>query len=290
LTSCATGSKKASNPAGAEQVKAPPEGSAESREEWERNVARSPWLVGGDYFRQKKDESRITLQLSPVNESEQREEKLKQKVALVGVKGEEVERLALEVSKSSQLFVVDPLLVQEALREARSDSGQNSEQRTALTLGEALGVQLVIFVQRVESSQRAEAEWWLAVDLVDGLMGSLVGTLRADFLESIPALSQAVLRLAREHEWSARVLGVEQGKIVIYAGRRSGLVEGDVLKVYSAGFEVVHPATQKSLGAATGEYKGKVQVVAFVGQDALVAKSLEGPVPSPKDIVKFEER
>ena len=338
LTSCAffgwlTGSKKEENPPEAEQFEASSEeGLSESQEEWERRITQSSWLVSGDYFRQKKDEPWIVLRLPSLWERKEEAERqksleeriarleqelgrgaplqpaspwrgLKQKIALVGLNGEEAEQLALELMKSGQVFVVEPPLVEQALREAYLASAQDSRQ-VALTLGEALGAQLVVFVERAKRGQKGgvEPEWWLSVDLVDGLMGSVVGTLRArslppgvepsgspsaDFFNSVPYLAAVILRITREHEWMARVVSVEKGKVIIYAGRRSGLIEGDILQVFSPGFEVIHPTTKLSLGAAPGEYKGKVQVVAFVGQDALVAKPVEGSVPSPNDIVKF---
>lgn len=338
LTSCAffnwlTGAKE-KNPPEAEQVEASAEeGLSESQEEWERRITESSFLVSGEYFRQKKDEPWVVLRLPSLWERKEEAERqksleeriarleqelgrgallqptgpwrgLKQKIALVGLHGEEADRLASELTKSGQVFVVEPSSVEQALREARLTSAQDGRQ-VALSLGEALGTQLVVFVERAERGRKGgtEPEWWLSVDLVDGLMGSLAGTLRArslppgvepsgslkaDFLNSVPYLAGVILRIAREHEWMARVVSVEKGKVIIYAGRRSGLVEGDILQVFSPGFEVVHPTTKMSLGAAPGEYKGKVQVVAFVGQDALVAKPVEGSVPSPHDIVKFD--
>lgn len=340
LPSCAffnwlTGANQEPSPE-AEQVEASSEeGLSKSQEEWEQRITQSSWLVSGEYFRQKKDDPWIVLRLPSLWEKKEQAERqksleeriarleqelgkgaplqpaspwkgLKQKIALVGLKGEEAERLASELSKSGQVFVVEPPLVEQALREVRLTSAQESRQ-VALTLGEALGVQLVVFVERAERGRKGgtEPEWWLSADLVDGLMGALVGTLRArslppgvepsgslkaDFLNSVPYLAGVILQMAREHEWMARVVSVEKGKVVIYAGRRSGLVEGDILQVFSPGFEVVHPTTKMSLGAAPGEYKGKVQVVAFVGQEALVAKPVEGSLPSPNDIVKFDER
>jgi len=341
LTSCAffgwltgSSSKESEERAGAEQVKASSEdGLGQSREEWERRIADSPWLVGGEYFRQKQDEPWMVLRLPSLKKTEEQEEKekaleeritrleqelgrrveakaanagrrLKQKLALVGLEGEEAERLASELSRGEEVLVVEPPLVAQAVREERLAPAQASPQ-VALALGEALGVQLVVFVERAGAGERERSDWWLAVDLVDGVMGTVVDTLRArslppgiepsgspraDFLKSAPSLAEALRRVALEHEWAARVLSVEEGKVVIYAGRRSGLAEGDVLRVFSPGFEVVHPVTKESLGTAPGVYKGKVQVVAFVGQDAAVAKPVEGPVPSPKDIVKFEGR
>ena len=62
-------------------------------------------------------------------------------------------------------------------------------------------------------------------------------------------LSAAILKKVLEYEWSARVLSVEDGRIRLNAGRRSGLQEGDLLRVFkSDGQEVYHPATKLFVG------------------------------------------
>jgi hypothetical protein len=104
-------------------------------------------------------------------------------------------------------------------------------------------------------------------------------------------LSTAILKKAVEYEWSARVLSVEEGRVRINAGRRSGLQEGDLLRVFkSDGQEIYHPGTKLFVGLDLGDSKGKVRVTDFFGADAAIAKITEGSGFAPNDLLKLDKR
>ncbi|MGH7429768.1 MAG: hypothetical protein ACREJ4_15635, partial [Candidatus Methylomirabilaceae bacterium] len=103
-------------------------------------------------------------------------------------------------------------------------------------------------------------------------------------------LSAAIVKKALEYEWSARVLSVEEGRVRLSAGRRSGLQQGDSLRVFkSGGLEIYHPATKLFVGLDLGDPKGKVRVIDFFGTDAAIAQITEGSGFAPNDLIKLDK-
>jgi hypothetical protein len=71
--------------------------------------------------------------------------------------------------------------------------------------------------------------------------------------------------------WYGRVVRLEGSRVYLNAGRRSGLVLGDTLKVTEAPREIVDPATGIWIGEAPGRIKGTLKVTQYFGDDAAVA-------------------
>ena len=88
-------------------------------------------------------------------------------------------------------------------------------------------------------------------------------------------------------EWTGKVASVEGGEVTVNAGKKTGLVVGDRLRVYGEGREVIDPDTKISLGRRPGAEKGEIEIVDFFGEDAAIGKVLQGKGFAVNDIVRF---
>jgi curli biogenesis system outer membrane secretion channel CsgG len=88
-------------------------------------------------------------------------------------------------------------------------------------------------------------------------------------------------------EWTGKIASVDGGEVTVNAGRKTGLVIGDRLRVYGEGREVIDPDTKISLGRRPGAEKGEIQIVDFFGEDAAIGKVLQGRGFAVNDIVRF---
>jgi len=90
-------------------------------------------------------------------------------------------------------------------------------------------------------------------------------------------------------DWSARVIQVENQRLLINAGRMSGLQAGQNLRVYAKGSEIKDPGTRLSLGQAQGALKGTVKIVDFFGLDGAICEPLANGKFAQDDMVKAVE-
>ena len=339
----------------------------ESQKEWEETVVRSPFLVSGEYFRQKAPpEGTFDLGFgwlfSKSKEDEQKRKSMEERlakleaelaaggaptaapgvgvsrakvvsvngrapvnrVAMVGFEPETpnpkgVGRIPLEivtsaVEKDTRLILVEPPLVDRVLRDHGIRPSAANAKQIATRLERDLGTQLVIFLDEAGVSSdwdrrgQVQAQVVLKGEIREGVTGHALSLLSAkgtqtgsgsqEALARVEALKQAsdqlstaILKKTVEYEWSARVLSVEDGRVRINAGRRSGLQEGDLLRVFkSDGQEIYHPATKLFVGLDLGDSKGKVRVTDFFGADAAIAKITEGSGFAPNDLLKLDKR
>jgi hypothetical protein len=98
-------------------------------------------------------------------------------------------------------------------------------------------------------------------DLTKLAVRGAVGQLVPDVIKSVEKMT-----------WEGRVAKISGNKIFVNAGRTSGLVGGDILKVLTAGDDVYDPATGAYLGRSQGQLKGTLEVVDFIGPDGAVAE------------------
>ena len=104
------------------------------------------------------------------------------------------------------------------------------------------------------------------------------------------AISKFIDNLIRQMEslpWSGKVAAVDGDEITINAGRKTGLVIGDRLRVFGEGREVIDPDTKLSLGRKPGREKGEIVVSDFFGEDAAVCRKVSGEGFAVNDIVKL---
>ncbi len=87
-------------------------------------------------------------------------------------------------------------------------------------------------------------------------------------------------------EWSTSIAKIEGENLYLNAGKLSGLRIGDTLEIYEPGKEIIHPATNLSLGWTTGKLKGAIRVSDLFGVDAAAGKIVQGQGFAQKDVVK----
>ncbi len=107
--------------------------------------------------------------------------------------------------------------------------------------------------------------------------------LRAAISKFIDNLIQRMASL----EWTGKVASVEGDELTVNAGRKTGLVVGDRLKVYGEGKEVIDPDTKVSLGRRPGAVKGEVVVKEFFGEDGAICSVQGGKGFAVNDVVKL---
>ncbi|MBU6374515.1 MAG: hypothetical protein KGQ59_00825 [Bdellovibrionales bacterium] len=90
--------------------------------------------------------------------------------------------------------------------------------------------------------------------------------------DAVAQLVPDVIKTVEKLSWQGRIAKIVGGKFYINAGKGSGLIHGDILKVLTAGEEVYDPSTGAYLGRAPGQLKGTVEVTDFLGTDGAVAE------------------
>ncbi|MGH7411128.1 MAG: hypothetical protein ACREJ6_08760 [Candidatus Methylomirabilis sp.] len=357
---------KTDNPVAKEKDKPVEKPLTESQKEWEEKIARSPFLVSGEYFRQREPGGAFNLDFGRLfgqsKEEEQRRKSMEERlakleaelaagaasgaapaagtprarvvvadgrgpmnrVALVALEPETanpkafgripLEIVASAIEKEPRLVVVESPLVDRVLQDQRVRPKVANAKQVATLLERDLGTQLVVFLDEADVSSdwdrrgQVQAQVILKGEVREGVTGQPLSLLSAkgtqtasgaqEALARVEALKQAsdqlsaaILKKVLEYEWGARVLSVEDGRVRLNAGRRSGLQEGDLLRVFrSGGQEIYHPTTKLFVGIDLGDPKGKVRVTDFFGADAAIAKITEGSDFAPNDLLKLDKR
>jgi hypothetical protein len=99
----------------------------------------------------------------------------------------------------------------------------------------------------------------------------------------VPELIQAVHKMT----WQGRIAKIVGPKVYVNAGRDSGLMGGDILKVLTTGDDVYDPHTGTYLGRSPGQLKGTLEVVDFLGNDAARSRIHTGGNFQESDIVQL---
>ncbi|MEA3332216.1 MAG: hypothetical protein U9Q58_01280 [Pseudomonadota bacterium] len=173
---------------------------------------------------------------------------------------------------------------------------QSLDSRARLShLGKEMGTQAII-LERVHFSTNFNAGAYAAptqqveLQLIDTATGYPVKSYNLN--PSTPGADQVVNSLVnhiRMIDWSARVIKVENKRILINAGRLSGLQAGQNLRVYAKGSEIKDPSSKISLGQAQGALKGTVKIVDFFGLDGAICEPLAAGKFKQDDMVKAVE-
>lgn len=90
--------------------------------------------------------------------------------------------------------------------------------------------------------------------------------------EAIANLLPEVIKAVDKITWQGRIARVNGSKIYVNAGRSSGLILGDILKVLTTGEEIYDPLSGGYLGRSEGQLKGTLEVTEFIGIDGSVSK------------------
>jgi hypothetical protein len=108
------------------------------------------------------------------------------------------------------------------------------------------------------------------------------------------AIHDAVTKLVPEAmvsmdkmDWQGRIAKILGNKVYINAGKASGLLPGDILKVMTPGEEIVDPITKAYLGRSEGQLKGTLEVTEFIGEDSSMTYIHTGGNFQEGDVVRL---
>ena len=184
----------------------------------------------------------------------------------------------------------------ERYNDAHMSFSQSSDVHSRLSkMGQELGAQAII-LERVHFAANFAAGAYAAptqqveMQLIDTATGYPVKSYNLN--PNTPQAAQIIDNLTdhvRMIDWSARVIKVEKKRILINAGRLSGLQTGQNLRVYAKGNEIKDPTTKLSLGKAQGALKGTIKVIDFFGLDGAICEPLAAGKFKQDDMIKAAE-
>jgi len=106
--------------------------------------------------------------------------------------------------------------------------------------------------------------------------------------EALAPTVGGVLTALSKMSWEGRVAKLKgQKEVYVNAGRASGIVAGDILRVLTPGDDVYDPVTGAFLGRTTGQLKGTVEIREFIGEDGALAVTHTGGNFKEGDVVRL---
>lgn len=104
---------------------------------------------------------------------------------------------------------------------------------------------------------------------------------------AVASLIPDVIKSVEKMTWQGHVAKVAGNKIYVNAGKASGLVPGDILKVLTQGEDIYDPTSGAFLGRTEGQLKGTLEVIDFIGSDGAVTQLHTGGNFADGDIVRL---
>ena len=219
---------------------------------------------------------------------------------------------------SEEVILVERASMERYLKRQGLSLSSLSDKTVLIHAGEALGVQGFFFgsidrllLSHSKNNEGKEESWAtieLRINLIDAKTASLVVSSRGtnnlykaeatgpeSRIQAVKsAVSQAlkqalppILTEVRKLPWETRIIKVEGEKIYIDAGRETGLMVGDTLKVYQKGTDITIPSTRIIVGREIGPLLGKIQVIDFFGLDAAISLPKKGRGFKKGDVVMW---
>ncbi|MBC7396633.1 MAG: hypothetical protein H7333_04245 [Bdellovibrionales bacterium] len=105
--------------------------------------------------------------------------------------------------------------------------------------------------------------------------------------EAVAHLVPDALSAMDKMDWQGRIAKLMGTKVYLNAGRASGLLSGDILRVLSPGEEIVDPVSKVFLGRSEGLLKGTLEVSEFIGTDSAMATIHTGGNFQEGDVVRL---
>lgn len=105
--------------------------------------------------------------------------------------------------------------------------------------------------------------------------------------DAVAKLVPDALKALQKLVWEGRIAKIVGKRYYVNAGRNSGLVAGDILKVMSIGEDIHDPTTGAFLGRSSGQLKGTLEVFDFIGTDATVCELHSGGNFLEGDVVQL---
>ncbi|HVJ65939.1 MAG TPA: hypothetical protein VM901_11830 [Bdellovibrionota bacterium] len=97
----------------------------------------------------------------------------------------------------------------------------------------------------------------------------------------------AVLPASARMGWTGRVLSVENARVFLNAGEKTGIRMGDILKVVEPFKQIADFQSGKLVGNVPGRIKGTIKIIQFFGDDGAVGVLQSGGGFSPGDNVQL---
>lgn len=105
--------------------------------------------------------------------------------------------------------------------------------------------------------------------------------------EAVAGFIPDVLKAIEKMMWQGRIAKITGTKVYLNAGKASGLVVGDILRVLTPGDDIYDPSTGAYLGRAKGQLKGTLEVSDFIGPDGAVSEIHTGGGFREGDLVQL---
>ncbi len=96
-----------------------------------------------------------------------------------------------------------------------------------------------------------------------------------------------VVRGVEKMAWQGMIARLIGNKIYLNAGKNSGLVPGDILKVLTQGEDIYDPKSGAYLGRTPGQLKGTIEVIDFIGTDGAAGQLHTGGNFQEGDLVRL---
>ncbi len=104
---------------------------------------------------------------------------------------------------------------------------------------------------------------------------------------AVSSLVPDVIRSVEKMTWQGHIAKTTGTKVYVNAGKASGLVAGDILKVLAQGDDIFDPTSGAFLGRTEGQLKGTVEVVDFIGTDGAITQVHTGGNFQSGDLVQL---
>jgi len=150
------------------------------------------------------------------------------------------------------------------------DVGLGRELLAIARSGEASANSLVAFERKSLESNEYRAE------LTRLAIRNAVGPLVPEIVRGIEKMT-----------WEGRIAKVSGTKVYINAGKNSGLLGGDILRVLTQGDDIFDPVTGAFLGRSPGQLKGTLELVDFIGPDGALTEIHTGANFQEGDVVQL---
>jgi hypothetical protein len=105
--------------------------------------------------------------------------------------------------------------------------------------------------------------------------------------EAVAGFIPDVMRAIEKMMWQGRIAKMIGPKVYLNAGRASGLIAGDILRVLNPGDDIYDPQSGAYLGRSQGQLKGTLEIVDFMGPDGAIAEVHTGGNFKEGDLVQL---
>ena len=110
---------------------------------------------------------------------------------------------------------------------------------------------------------------------------------RSAVTKAFEKVSEPFLMQARKISWMGRIAKIDLNRYYVNAGEASGILKGQLLKVFGEGLPIVDDESGATLGIAPGRFKGILRVVDYFGNDGTVAVMHSGAGFRERDKVEI---